>query len=243
MHRYMVVRRVGTQVDSGLPSSTEKGVRTVICKPHLRARREHLPLCTTTTTTTPRVDMVLTGADAVVENGGIINKLGTYGIALAAQVGLLWGGVTWRARRVCNPACRLVQRGQWARTASCWRCRWEQGVGGFAWVAGLTYCRMLHSPRARAAWRRRHDYWYAGSGITWALMRGGPGVTIALTGPCALSGSPTTHPCCTLVRPPAPRPPPSPSTWPPSRTSSRGCTPWDRWAGTPAPVVQPNMLL
>ncbi|PNH01379.1 Translation initiation factor eIF-2B subunit alpha, partial [Tetrabaena socialis] len=32
-----------------------------------------------------RVDMVLTGADAVVENGGIINKLGTYGIALAAQ--------------------------------------------------------------------------------------------------------------------------------------------------------------
>lgn len=36
------------------------------------------PLC--------RVDMVLVGADAVVENGGIINKLGTYGIALAAQV-------------------------------------------------------------------------------------------------------------------------------------------------------------
>ncbi|PNW72518.1 hypothetical protein CHLRE_16g687518v5 [Chlamydomonas reinhardtii] len=32
-----------------------------------------------------RVDMVLVGADAVVENGGIINKLGTYGIALAAQ--------------------------------------------------------------------------------------------------------------------------------------------------------------
>ncbi|GLI68480.1 hypothetical protein VaNZ11_012906 [Volvox africanus] len=32
-----------------------------------------------------KVDMVLTGADAVVENGGIINKLGTYGIALAAQ--------------------------------------------------------------------------------------------------------------------------------------------------------------
>jgi hypothetical protein len=35
---------------------------------------------------TPSVDMVLVGADAVVENGGIINKLGTYGIALAAQV-------------------------------------------------------------------------------------------------------------------------------------------------------------
>lgn len=32
--------------------------------------------------------MVLTGAEAVVENGGIINKLGTYGIALAAKVGV-----------------------------------------------------------------------------------------------------------------------------------------------------------
>lgn len=32
-----------------------------------------------------RVDMVLTGAEAVVENGGIVNKLGTYGIALAAK--------------------------------------------------------------------------------------------------------------------------------------------------------------
>lgn len=31
-----------------------------------------------------RVDMVLVGAEAVVENGGVINKLGTYGIALAA---------------------------------------------------------------------------------------------------------------------------------------------------------------
>ena len=31
-----------------------------------------------------RVDMVLVGAEGVVENGGIINKLGTYNIALAA---------------------------------------------------------------------------------------------------------------------------------------------------------------
>ena len=31
-----------------------------------------------------RVNMVLTGAEGVVENGGIINKLGTYTIALAA---------------------------------------------------------------------------------------------------------------------------------------------------------------
>ena len=29
--------------------------------------------------------MVLVGAEAVVENGGIINKLGTYNIALAAK--------------------------------------------------------------------------------------------------------------------------------------------------------------
>lgn len=32
-----------------------------------------------------RVDMVLVGAEAVVENGGVLNKLGTYGVALAAQ--------------------------------------------------------------------------------------------------------------------------------------------------------------
>jgi hypothetical protein len=32
-----------------------------------------------------RVDMVLTGAEAVVENGGIVNKLGTYQIALCAK--------------------------------------------------------------------------------------------------------------------------------------------------------------
>lgn len=31
------------------------------------------------------VDMVLVGAEAVVENGGIINKLGTYQIALVAK--------------------------------------------------------------------------------------------------------------------------------------------------------------
>ncbi|RMZ54930.1 hypothetical protein APUTEX25_000447 [Auxenochlorella protothecoides] len=32
-----------------------------------------------------RVDMVLVGAEAVVENGGVINKLGTYQIAIAAR--------------------------------------------------------------------------------------------------------------------------------------------------------------
>ena len=31
-----------------------------------------------------RVDLVLVGAEGVVENGGVINKLGTYQIALAA---------------------------------------------------------------------------------------------------------------------------------------------------------------
>lgn len=31
------------------------------------------------------VDMVLTGAEAVVENGGIINRIGTYTTALCAQ--------------------------------------------------------------------------------------------------------------------------------------------------------------
>lgn len=31
-----------------------------------------------------RVDLVLLGAEGVVENGGVINKLGTYQIALAA---------------------------------------------------------------------------------------------------------------------------------------------------------------
>ena len=30
-------------------------------------------------------DLVLTGAEAVVENGGIVNKLGTYQIALCAK--------------------------------------------------------------------------------------------------------------------------------------------------------------
>ena len=33
----------------------------------------------------PSVDMVLTGAEGVVENGGVINKLGTYQIALCAK--------------------------------------------------------------------------------------------------------------------------------------------------------------
>ncbi len=32
-----------------------------------------------------RVDMVLVGAEGVVENGGVINKLGTYNIAIAAK--------------------------------------------------------------------------------------------------------------------------------------------------------------
>lgn len=32
-----------------------------------------------------RVNMVLTGAEGVVESGGVINKLGTYTIALAAK--------------------------------------------------------------------------------------------------------------------------------------------------------------
>lgn len=32
-----------------------------------------------------RVDMVLVGAEGVVESGGIINKLGTYTVALAAK--------------------------------------------------------------------------------------------------------------------------------------------------------------
>lgn len=32
-----------------------------------------------------RVDLVLVGAEAVVENGGVINKLGTYQIAMAAK--------------------------------------------------------------------------------------------------------------------------------------------------------------
>lgn len=32
-----------------------------------------------------RVDLVLVGAEAVAENGGVINKLGTYGVALAAK--------------------------------------------------------------------------------------------------------------------------------------------------------------
>ncbi len=32
-----------------------------------------------------RCDLVLTGAEAVVENGGIVNKLGTYQIALCAK--------------------------------------------------------------------------------------------------------------------------------------------------------------
>jgi translation initiation factor 2B subunit (eIF-2B alpha/beta/delta family) len=31
------------------------------------------------------VDLILVGAEGVVENGGVINKLGTYGIALAAK--------------------------------------------------------------------------------------------------------------------------------------------------------------
>jgi hypothetical protein len=33
-----------------------------------------------------RVDLVLVGAEGVVENGGVINKLGTYQIALCAKV-------------------------------------------------------------------------------------------------------------------------------------------------------------
>ena len=32
-----------------------------------------------------RVDMVLVGAEAIVENGGVINKLGTYTLALVAK--------------------------------------------------------------------------------------------------------------------------------------------------------------
>ena len=32
-----------------------------------------------------RVDLVLVGAEGVVENGGVINKLGTYNIAIAAK--------------------------------------------------------------------------------------------------------------------------------------------------------------
>ena len=32
-----------------------------------------------------RVDAVLVGAEAVVENGGIVNKIGTYTIALIAK--------------------------------------------------------------------------------------------------------------------------------------------------------------
>lgn len=32
-----------------------------------------------------RVDLVLVGAEGVVENGGVINKLGTYQIALSAK--------------------------------------------------------------------------------------------------------------------------------------------------------------
>jgi translation initiation factor eIF-2B subunit alpha len=32
-----------------------------------------------------RVDLVLVGAEGVVENGGVINKLGTYQIALCAK--------------------------------------------------------------------------------------------------------------------------------------------------------------
>ena len=31
------------------------------------------------------IDFVLTGADAVVENGGIINKIGSYTVAIAAK--------------------------------------------------------------------------------------------------------------------------------------------------------------
>ena len=31
------------------------------------------------------IDFVLTGADAVVENGGIINRIGSYTVAIAAK--------------------------------------------------------------------------------------------------------------------------------------------------------------
>lgn len=49
-----------------------------------------------------RVDMVLVGAEGVVENGGVINKLGTYQIAICARahnVPVYVAAESYKARR------------------------------------------------------------------------------------------------------------------------------------------------
>ena len=56
-----------------------------------------------------RVDLVLVGAEGVVENGGVINKLGTYQIALAAAAHntpfyVAAESYKVRSRRVCMSA-------------------------------------------------------------------------------------------------------------------------------------------
>ena len=48
-----------------------------------------------------RVDMVLVGAEGVVENGGVINKLGTYQIALCAKTHSVPVYVAAESYKVC----------------------------------------------------------------------------------------------------------------------------------------------
>lgn len=65
-----------------------------------------------------RVDLVLVGAEAVVENGGAINKLGTYQVWAGRQlVGLR---VAWRGRCGCGCGCGCSIRG-------CQGCGGQQG--------------------------------------------------------------------------------------------------------------------
>ena len=64
-----------------------------------------------------RVDMVLVGAEGVVENGGVINKLGTYHIAIAAKAHNIPFYVASESYKVshvaCLPACGFRQIYGW----------------------------------------------------------------------------------------------------------------------------------
>ena len=62
------------------------------------------------TPVTCRVDMVLVGAEGVVENGGVINKLGTYNIALAAaahQKSVYVAAESYKVRHPSTPSSRI----------------------------------------------------------------------------------------------------------------------------------------
>ena len=52
-----------------------------------------------------RVNLVLVGAEGVVENGGIINKLGSYQVAIAAKEHCIPFYVAAESYKVCTTAC------------------------------------------------------------------------------------------------------------------------------------------